>query len=69
MKKLVVILILAVVLVNCGWLQAGIGGNPADINNDNKVDLCDFAKVAANWLWEPEANPNEYAYIPVSSAA
>ena len=64
MKKQIVILILAFVLVNCGWLQAGIGSNPADINNDYKVDLGDFAIVASNWLWEPEANPNEFAYIP-----
>ncbi len=67
MKKQIVILILAVVVVNCGWLQAGIGNNPADINNDYKVDLGDFAIVAFNWLWEPKFDPNEYAYIPAGT--
>ncbi len=67
MKKQFVILILTVVVVNCGWLRAGIGNNPADINNDYKVDLGDLAIFAANWLWEPKPDPSEFAYIPAGT--
>jgi formylglycine-generating enzyme required for sulfatase activity len=67
MKKQFVILILTVVLVSCGWLQAGLFTNPMDFNDDKKVDMLDFAEFASNWLWEATPDPNEFAYIPAGT--
>ncbi len=69
MKKVIVLLILAMVLFNCGLLQAGFSTNPMDFNNDKKVDMLDFSVFASNWLWEwkADADPNEFVYIPAGS--
>lgn len=47
MKKQTVFLIVTVVLVGCSYVQA----NPADINNDGRVNFLDIAILAQNWLW------------------
>ncbi len=50
MKKQIVILILSVVFVNCGFLQAGTPNwLDADIYPSGKVDMVDFAIFAAAW--------------------
>jgi formylglycine-generating enzyme required for sulfatase activity len=70
MKKQIVFLILAVVFVNCGLLQAGLFTNPMDFNHDKKVDLLDFAEFVSNWLWEADPNeldPIEFIYIPAGT--
>ena len=71
MKKQIVIRILAVVVVNCGMLQAGLYHNSMDFNNDKKVDFLDFAEFASNWMWEaaaePDHDPNEFVYIPAGT--
>jgi formylglycine-generating enzyme required for sulfatase activity len=69
MKKVIVILFLTVVVLNCGFLQAGFSTNPMDFNNDKKVDILDFSVFVSNWLWEWEAesDPNEFVYIPAGS--
>ncbi len=66
MKKVIVILILTLGLVNCGWLQASLS-DPMDFNNDKKVDNLDFAEFAAHWLWEATPDPNEFVYIPAGT--
>ena len=61
MKKQFVILILTVVVVNCGWLQAAPPTwADADINKDGKVDMLDLAWLSKYWL----VNTTEFAYIP-----
>lgn len=54
MKKQIVILILTVVLVNCGWLQA----NPADIDNSGAVDPNDLIIFASAWCSDDTPTPN-----------
>ena len=64
MKKQFVILILTVVVVNCGWLQAATPTwADADINKDGKVDMLDLALLSEYWLVNT-TYPNEFAYIP-----
>ena len=60
-------LILTVIVVNCGLVQAGSSTNPMDFNNDKKVDVLDFAEFASNWLWEAEPDPNGFAFIPAGT--
>ena len=67
MRKHIFILFWAVVLVNCGWLQAGFSTNPMDFNNDKKVNILDFAEFASNWLWNATPDPNEFAFIPAGT--
>jgi len=67
MKKQIVILILTIIVVSCGLVQAGFLANPMDFNNDKKVDMLDFTEFASNWLWEAEPDPNEFVYIPAGS--
>jgi formylglycine-generating enzyme required for sulfatase activity len=45
--------VLASVIVVTVCVGGAVGGvsNPADINNDGRVDFLDFAIVADNWLW------------------
>ena len=62
MKKQIVLAILAVVLVNCGWLQADPFSNPRDFNNDRIVNNEDFVIFVSDWLWRAP-DPNEFAYI------
>ena len=48
------------ILLLCAGL---VRANPADINNDGRVDWQDFAIVADNWLWE-WAPPEDMKLIP-----
>jgi len=64
MKKQIVLLIMAVVIVNCGWLQAETPNLPdADINKDGKINMLDLACLAKYWLFTLP-DPNEFTYIP-----
>lgn len=50
MKTAVVVLVVVSGSLFSGTLHAGIFTNPADINNDKKVDMPDLAALAAAWL-------------------
>lgn len=51
---------MVVTLLVCG--THAHASNPADINNDGKVDFLDLAIVAENWLWI--APPQDMVLIP-----
>ena len=48
-------------LICCNLLQAS---NPADFNNDRRVDWKDFAVFAENWLWNGPNVPDDMTFIP-----
>ncbi|UCG48351.1 MAG: hypothetical protein JSU94_00975 [Phycisphaerales bacterium] len=48
-------------LICCRLVQAS---NPADINNDRRVDWKDFAVFADNWLWTDPNVPDDMVLIP-----
>lgn len=72
MKKLIVVVILAVVLVNSGWLHVGnvlsasdCSYKPVgDLNEDCQVTLADLAIMVQAWLIDCNVTPENPACLP-----
>ncbi len=59
MKTQTALLILTVLLINCSFSQA----NQADINQDGRVNIADFAILVQNWLWTVQ--PDDMVWVQI----
>ena len=63
MKNKLAVLMMVVVLVNCGLLQAGtLNLLDADINKDGEINMLDLGLLSKFWLLSIP-DPNEFAFI------